>query len=180
MEQALKSHLLNKEIVDMEFFNLNDSYLIINPASQWVFDGGVQIKFTDSVFSIGWEYESEGFDFSMENTIDVFLGDEEYFPVAAKQIPGISRLIGSKITDAKIKWDYYQNMDEEGEIIPEKIFIPVELLLTFETHDTLQLALVSYQIKENPFGLTELQYNQSGELLISLNEVLTIKETSHQ
>ena len=179
MEQELKSHLLNKQIVDIEFFNVNDSYLILDPASKWVFDGGVQINFTDSVFSIGWDYESEGFDFSLENTIDAFLGDEEYFPVAAKQIPGIKQLIGSNITDVKIKWDYYQNMDEAGEIIPEKIFIPVELLLTFES-DTLQLALVSYQIKDEPFGLTDLEFNQSGELLVSLNDIMPIKETDHQ
>ena len=180
IEQELKSHLLNKEIVDIEFFNLNDSYLVINPESKWVFDGGIQINFTDAVFSIGWDYESEGFDFSMENTIDDFLGDEEYFPAGTKQIPGIVKLIGSNIKQVNIKWDYYQNMDEEGEIIPEKIFIPVELLMTFETDETLQLALVSYQIKDEPFELTDLEFNQSGELLVSLNDVVAIKETSHQ
>jgi hypothetical protein len=180
IEQEIKSHLLNKEIVDIEFFNVNDSYLVLNPESKWVFDGGIQIDFADAVFSFGWDYESEGFDFSMENAIDEFFGDEPFFPAEAKQIPGISKLVGSKITEVNIKWDYYQNMDEEGEIIPEKIFIPVELLLKFETGDALQLALISYQIQDEPFGLMDVEFNQSGELLIALNDEVLIKETSHQ
>ncbi|WP_294671318.1 hypothetical protein [uncultured Fluviicola sp.] len=169
IESDIKSYLVNKKITNITFFNINDSYLDFEQKSMWVIDGGIQIDTDSETFGFGWNYEQEGFDFVLNTTIDTLLGEAPAYEVDLKRNSGINSIIGSEIIDVEFEWDFYQELDENGALKEEKIYIPVMLLLQFRSNDFLQLALIDFEIQEEPFNIVNPKFDLTGELLISHN-----------
>lgn len=176
IELKIKSALLNKKITDIEFYNINDSYLVFDENAQWVFDGGIQIKHESGLFSFGWDSENQGFDYAIDKSIDSLIADLPFYSVDAKKIAGISSLIGSEVETIDFEWDYYQEFDENAELKEEKIYVPVQMNLTFKFNNFLQIALIDFTIKENPFEIVNPVFNLAGQLYISLNKNIYIRK----
>lgn len=174
IESSIKSYLLNKKITNIKFFNINDTYLDFEQKSMWIIDGGIQIDIDHGIFSFGWNYEQEGFDFVLDKTIDTILGEAPAYEVDLKRNSGLVSIIGSEISDLEFEWDFYQEYDENGELKEGKIFFPVMLLLKFRSNDFLQLALIDYEIQEEPFNIVNPKFDLGGELLISHNARIKI------
>ncbi len=174
IESNIKSYLVNKKITNITFFNMNDNYLDFEQKSMWVIDGGIQMDTDSGIFSFGWNYEQEGFDYVLDKTIDTILGEAPAYEVDLKRNSDLVALIGSEISDVEFEWDFYQELDENGELNEEKIFIPVLLLLHFKSNDFLQLALIDYEIQEEPFNIVNPKFDLTGELLISHNTRIKI------
>lgn len=170
LELKIKSHLLNKKITDIEFYNINDNYIVFDPDSKWVFDGGIQVKFENDYFSYGFDQQSGGFDFSLEQPIDKLFRDLPFYSINAKNINGIAALLNSEIEDVSLKWQFYREFDENGELKEEKIYVPVEFGLKFNCGNTLQLALFNFELRKDTFEIVNAEYNLAGTLLISLNK----------
>ena len=173
-ETQLKTHILNKKITDIEFYNINDNYFVFDPESTWVFDGGIQIKFDNEVFSFGWNNAERGFDYSIENTLEDFFGDLDTYPIEAKKIEGANNLIGLEILDLEIEWGFYREYDENFELKDEKIYMPVGLLFKFSDNKFLNVALIKFAVTKDPFKIVNAQYDLDGGLYISLNNDLEI------
>jgi len=174
LESKIIERLLNKRILDIEFYNINESYFVFDPKAIWVIDGGVQIKFEDGFFSYGWDYENGGFDLSLNKSIDKLFGEAPFYSLDAKQIKGVSVLIGLEIEEVNIKWDYYREFNEDGELKDEKIYVPVELIFRLNRGKILHLALINFGIKNNPFEIVNAEYSLDGKLLIALNKEIEI------
>ena len=156
-------------MTDIEFFNINDDYFVFDPNSKWVIDGGVQIRFGEEIFSFGWDETNEGIDYSIENKLEKQLGELPFYSLDAKKVNGINSLIGKEIKDVELKWQYYQEYDDDFELKEEKIYTPVEIILRFESDEFLQLAIISFQIKKDPFEIVNAIYDLNGQFLVSLN-----------
>lgn len=174
IESDIKSYLVNKKITNITCFNMNDTYLDFEQKSMWVIDAGIQMDVDNGVVSFGWNYEQEGFDFVLDKTVDKLLGEAPVYEVDLKRNSGLAALIGSEISDVEFEWDFYQELDENGALKEEKIYIPVMLLLQFRSNDFLQLALIDYEIQEGPFNMVNPKFDLTGELLISYNTRIEI------
>jgi len=179
LEDKIKSHILNKKITDIGLYNINDSYFEFDPVSKWVIDGGFQINFDNEIFSFGWDKESEGFDYSLEKSVDKIIGETPHYEIGAKQVDGISCLIGSVIEDVSFKWQFYQVYNDEGELQEENIHVPVEFILKFQTGDFIQFSLILFRINKDPFELIEVEYDLAGRLLVSLNNEIEITNSNN-
>lgn len=64
--------------------------------------------------------ENLSFGYSLNREISDFLKGAECYSLGAGEIDGIATAIGAEIKEVGIKWDFYQEFDEEGEIKEEK------------------------------------------------------------
>lgn len=174
LEETIKSYLISKKVTDIEFFNINDDYYEFDPESKWVIDAGIQIRFGEDVFSYGWETEHEGLGYSLGRELKTILGDANYYELDAKSKTNIRSLIGKEINDVKINWSYYREYDENFVLKEEKTFVPVEIILTFDEDVFLQVAIIDFQIKVEPFEIVNAVHHINGNFLISFNELTKI------
>lgn len=176
LEQKIKTLILDREITAVRVFNVSDTYIEFIPGEQWVLDGGIQIEFDNDFICMGWNSENQGFDFSFARPITDILGDAPYYQVDPPEVKGVSDLQGSRITDCQIKWEFFQELDEEGEPMEEKVFTPVEMLLNFDSAASLQLATISLEVDRHSFTIARAEFNIFGRLLLNVNKKVEISE----
>jgi hypothetical protein len=176
LEQSVKEKVLDKEITDIKVFNVDDSYSEFVPDSQWVVDGGIQIEFGNQFICVGWNFVNAGFDFSLSKTADQILGEAPYYQINLQKMKGLADFVGSRIRDIKFKWEFYQELDEEGKPKQEKVYTPVELLLEFDYNAFLQIAEIEFRINPKVFEISTAKFNIFGQLLLSVNKRIEINE----
>ena len=169
LENYFRSKFLNKKLTEIEFYNTNDQFYVFNEDSKWVVDGGVQINFGDEVFSYGWETDFEGYNYSFEKSFEELIGESDQYAIGAKDVKGISNLIGKTVTNLALKWQFYQEYDEEGELKDEKTFVPVELIIQFDFEDLLHFALIDFGIDMETNNIENAVYDLGGNMLLSIN-----------
>lgn len=177
-ELKIKKHLMGKTIKDIELYNINEDYYVFDPERTLVIDGGIEFIFEDSSFCYGWDFANGGYDYSLEHKLELLLDEAPHYALEAKQLESISRLIGDKIQDVDFKWDYYQDYDENGELKEEKIFVPIELILTTVLSKTIQIALIGFRINKDSLELVDPKYDLEGEILFNLGNTLNIEKLS--
>lgn len=176
LEQKIKALILDRAITGIKVFNVSDTYIEFIPGEQWALDGGIQIEFENDFICLGWDFVNQGFEYSLSKTITEILGDAPYYQIDPTEVKGVSDLLGARITDCKIKWEFYQELDEEGEPGEEKIFTPVELFLSFDNETFLQLATISLEVDRQSFTISRAEFNIFGRLLVSVNKKVEISE----
>lgn len=176
LEQQIKTLIIDREITGIKVFNVSDTFIEFIPGVQWALDGGIQIEYGKNFICLGWDFESQGFDFSLSKPVTEILGEAPYYQIDPPEVKGVSDLQGSRITECKIKWEFYQELDEEGEPKEEKIFTPVELFLSFDSGAFLQLATISLEVDRQSFTISKAEYNIFGRLLVSVNNKVEISE----
>lgn len=172
LEKAIKESLLNKQLTDIEFFIIGPRYLSPDEEHTWIIDGGVELKLDDTIFSFGWDETQAFFDICSE-PLDKLTGETKIQNLEAKNITGISALIGHKIKDLHFKWNFYYEYDDNFELIDEKKYMPFEIVLEFDNNSTVQIATVLFRAQNNT--ITDLVYDSQGQLLVSLNKLHEIK-----
>ncbi|WP_430817796.1 hypothetical protein [Carboxylicivirga sp. RSCT41] len=172
----IKQKLLGKTISTIRLFNINDDYYAFYEDSHWVFDGGIQFCIDDAIVCWGYDYEKEMMELSFDKEITDKLEGTKHYQVDSKNIKGISELQGATIKDVSIKWEFYQNIDENFEPYGDKIYAPIEIVLYFDFNMTLQLALIDFEIDEQAFKMVQPTYDLEGEMLYSFNKQIKINE----
>lgn len=176
LELRIREHILDREITSIKVFNVNDSYVEFIPEVQWVVDGGIQFEFGNQTMCIGWNFENEGFYFSTTKPIAQILGETPFYQIEPSGLKGISKFIGAQIKDLRIKWEFYHEFDEEGELKSEKIYTPVGLLLEFDFNEFIQIAEIGFEVDHQKFAIINAEYNIFGRLLLSVNKKVEISE----
>ena len=118
IEKQIKDYLVNKKITDIEFYVISPNYLCPDPDHVWILAGGVELKFDEDKFAFAWSQEKEFYDINT-NDIKELTGDLNLDFLEAKNIKGINSLTGKSIKDIEFKWNFYQDMDENFEVIEE-------------------------------------------------------------
>lgn len=168
-ESEIRNNLIGQTITKINAFNFNHDFTTLNPKSKWVIDGGIQLELNDRIFSFGWNFDNEGFEYSFEN-IGVLFGNQQVF--ALNDIDHtINRTVSCcKIVDVELEWGFYSLLNEDFEVSNEKMYMPVHLNLKLNNQlfFNLALVLVNYQ-NETELPIIE-QLDLGGELFISINE----------
>lgn len=167
-----KSIFLSSQLMDLKIFQVNQFYYQEKSGNLFVFEG-IEMKFSKSFFSIGFssEYEYNMFQATSFHELYDHENDREINTVETQKL---SRLIGKKIVDVHFKTATFNEVVDYTMKV-EKVTKIVDVLLTFETSETLQIATVNYDYEENKLP-KNYRYDITGELLISLNNTIEIKK----
>lgn len=167
-----KSIFLSSYLMDLKIFQVNQLYYQEKSGNLFVFEG-IEMKFSKGFFSIGFSSEYEYNMFQATPFHELYEGENDR-EINTTETQKLSGLIGKKIVDVSFKTaDFNEVVDYTMKV--EKVTKIVEVLLTFETNETLQIATVNYDYEENK-PPKNYRYDITGELLISLNHIIEIKK----
>jgi hypothetical protein len=166
-----KSIFLSGELLGLKVFQVNNSYYVLDKINHWIVDGGIEFKFKKGCFSIGFSSDFEQHTFQSTSFKELYKNknEEELKPEETKKI---TSLIGKKVIDVKFKTIGFDEIVDYTMKV-EKVKKLVEVILTFEDKETLQIATINYDYKENKPS-KNYRYDVSNELLISLNNTTEI------
>ena len=172
-EQSIRNFLLNKTVSGIEFFIINEKYYVFDEARIWVIDAGVEIGLGEERFCFCWDPEKEIYAHHFGKMADL-LDDVHPADLDDSNPAGIKSLVGQKITDVQMQWNWYSDLDENFEPLEHKNYIPVELIITFENGHTLQLAAVDYGIDVVNKKMKNVVFDSERSFLVTLNHVMKI------
>jgi hypothetical protein len=168
--------LFNNQILkDIKFYNTKENYLALEEDHKWVVQGGVEFIFENNIVSFGWNSEMH-LNEMIESDLDALLGEMDVFDIELDLQEEFENLKGKKIEEVSFNWTWYQKLDDDMELTDEKIDIPQEIKVVFEDKTQLQIASILFNLKEN--HLLNAVFDPQGNILISLNVPLEIKETT--
>lgn len=167
-----KSIFLSSHLMDLKIFQVNQYYYQEKSGNLFVFEG-IEMKFSKGFFSIGFSSEYEYNMFQATPFHELYEGENDR-EINTTETQRLSVLIGKKIVDVSFKTaEFNEVVDYTMKV--EKVTRIVEVLLTFETNETLQIATVNYDYEENK-PPKNYRYDITGEILISLNHIIEIKK----
>lgn len=165
-----ESIFLSSELIDLKIFQVNDFYYHEKSENLFIFEG-IEFKFNKGFFSIGFSSEYEYNLFQATPFTELYDNENEE-EINIEETKKMSNLIGKKVVDVKFKTlDFNEVIDYTMKL--EKVTKIVEVILHFENNETLQIATINYNYeKDKP--PKNYRYDITGELLISLNNIVKI------
>jgi hypothetical protein len=171
MEIKIEEILMSGPVEAVGVFNVNNTYFEIENENLWIIDGAFQVKYPESCLQMGW---SPMYNMFIPTTVEVkpVAGQLNFKELTQGAIPKLHNLRGKKIIDHSSKWVSFEVWDDEADAFVEEHAL-VELLLTFESNEKLQIATVAYQMLDSDTP-GNFRYDPMAELLISLNTIIEI------
>ena len=165
-----ESIFLSSELIDLKIFQVNDFYYHEKSENLFIFEG-IEFKFNKGFFSIGFSSEYEYNLFQATPFTELYDNENEE-EINIEETKKMSNLIGKKVVDVKFKTlDFNEVIDYTMKL--EKVSKIVEVIIHFENNETLQIATINYNYeKDKP--PKNYRYDITGELLISLNNIVKI------
>lgn len=167
-EKQFQSTFKSSDLIEIKLFNVNDNYFGFPKKGLWIIDGGIELKFRNTSFSLAWNQDTDSFSFE-NKSFDKIYEEDNYTELDVEFIKVLNK---KKISNAKLKWveydiilDYTMATKKESKL--------VELKLEFESNEKIQIATIDYELEENS-SPKNYSYDINGELLISLNNEIEI------
>jgi hypothetical protein len=179
LENKIIYYLTGKELTGIEFYTINDKYWVFNEDHTWIVDCGINLDFQDTSFSFGWNNEKGFYDHHF-GKIENLAGEFIIKDLEATNIEGIKNLVGKKIKDVKVQCNYYFDLDENYVPTEHKNFMPMEIILTFDTGEVLQLASISFEIDKESRQMKNIIFDSEGEFLITLDKPIEVLNESSE
>lgn len=170
---VLELNFLGKKLTSIQCYNVKEKYVVLNPNTLAVIDGGIELTFEEHKLVIGWNAEMELFDV-VTNSIEPLLGDLEHHSIDSTELPIGQSLIGSKLISMDTKWNWFQELDAKSKPVGQKQHILKEVIFTFQSGHMLQIAAIQYTIEDKK--LSNVHYDSQGELLLSYNQIIEIAD----
>ncbi len=170
----LESWLKGEQLFKIEFYNVNENYFVFDP-NTLIVDGAVVLDFGVKKLVIGWNEERELLDSTTE-PMTTLLGNLEYYKIEDDGQEIANALIGRKIVSSRVKWNWYNEIDENLEFIAGDRYIIEDIVLEFEDGAHIQIATVEYTIEEG--RISSPVYSSQGEILVTTKEILEIQTIS--
>ncbi len=171
LENFVRNYLINKTLTDLELYTINPDYFAHDPNHTWIIDGGISIKIDEDEFSFGWDSKKELVNM-LPAHISSLTGELEINDLDAKQADELGLLIDKKIDKVHFKWNFYQELDDNMELIEVKKYIPFEIVISFDNGSNLQLSAINFDFDGTT--VSNFRYDSQKELLISVNKPLSI------
>ena len=162
-DDLLKSKTVNKTLKEIKVYNHHQPYPFIEKNEAVVISAAVELTFDDAVIAFHWHAEDHIFNFSFQS-VEL---DEEWDDIEVTNIDTYSNLRQQTIQDIETNWTYFQRLDENFEIIDEKLFVPQELIINFSNGSQLQIACVDFNVDPASSDLINLSYNMNSGILVS-------------
>ncbi len=173
IEKKFKELFVNQIVKDIKFYHVNDNYMAIDPDHKWVIEGGVEFVFENYSISLAWNNDMQLYDIIQGEIVEL-TGELDIYEMDFSDHPNVLKIPGKKIEDIKFSWTWYQQMDEEMELVEEKTYIPQEIRIQFEGDLLLQVATIVFQSRD-----TQIQkpiYDSQSMILITINQPVEIIE----
>lgn len=174
----LQNLFTNNKLSNIEVFNATQKYFEIKENHTWIYKGGIELSFGETVFALAWDHGNDSYDYNLDGGVKALLKDLDFYPVDIKQVDPIAALVDQKITKVDFEWEFYQDFNEDGEMGEEKFYVPIGINLEFENNDLLQIATIETRIEAESLNLIDPLYNLCGDLLISFNNPIEIEQQS--
>ncbi len=167
-----ESIFLSGKLIDLKIFQVNQFYYEEKSQNLFIFEG-IEFKFNKGYFAIGFSSEYEYNMFQATSFKELYENENE-FEINSEETKKLSSLIGKNVVDVKFKSvDFNEVVDYTMKL--EKVSRIVEVILHFENNETLQIATINYDYeKDSP--PKNYRYDITGELLISLNNIIKINQ----
>ena len=158
--------------LNVELFNINDSYLELESRDLWGIDGGIQFTFPKGIIQIGWCPKTEMFLLSQDD-IKKNEAEYEYKELRKGKITKIHNLIGKKVINSDFKWLQFDFWDNDADNFIAKNML-VGLVLEFDSEDIIQIVLADYALDEQEEPVN-ISYDLTAEILITLGERMSVE-----
>ncbi len=167
-EEIIKSG----KLLNIELFNINDSYFEIENSDLWLIDGAIQLTFPSGIIQIGWSEDHDLF-FTTHKDLKLSNGELTFKELTEGKISKIHNLRGKRVVDFELRWIPFEIWDDESDDFKETQTL-MEMILEFDSKEKIQFATVNYDFNpdEDPVNFT---FDLVTELLISLQEKIEIK-----
>jgi hypothetical protein len=175
LESSIKNVLLNKELSAIEFYNINEKFWVFDEEKVWVIDCGVQLTLGEQQFCFAWSDEKQLYEHHIGKLEDL-TGELPFHGLEAMEVESVKELIGKKISDVKIQWNFYHDLDENYEPTEHKNYMPMEMILHFDNGSILQLAAIEFTVDTEKKMISNATFDSTGNFLITLNHLMKIKE----
>lgn len=176
IDKSFENSLNHQELLEIRYFNINDDYIIFDSENLLIIDGSVLLQFSHTKLTLGWNANLELFD-SVEEDASVLLKDSNFYELDIDNEVLTKKFIGKTIQSTSVKWNWYQDLNDDYEPDGPQMNIIEELVLTFEDGSSLQIATVRYTLHQK--NITDLEFDPQGQLMISANNVRNIATYAH-
>lgn len=166
--EIIKAKLIGKTIKHVEFYNVAEHYFAID-TNKIAVDGAVVISFEDETLAIGWNKKQELIDCVFGNAEDL-LQDIPFYQL--EEVDQDFNLSGETVQTVDIRWNFFEEFDDNFEIIPGKNYIIEELYLGLSNEKSLQVAAVNCEIAHG--AINYIEFNVQGNLLVVVDEKMEI------
>ena len=171
LQAEFESIFLSGALKAVNLFQVNDKYFHLPEKGLWIIDGGIELVFPGGTCCIGWSSDYESFVFE-KTAFDIIYLQDNFVQFDPESIPNLSQLSGHSILSMNFKSiDVESILDYTMRTETEKRF--VEIVLEFDNHSYLQIALVNYSLVKNE-SPKDFIIDLHGELLISTKEIIEI------
>ncbi len=176
IDMSFESSINHQELLEIRYFNINDDYFIFDSENLLIIDGAVLLRFSHTKLTLGWNANLELFD-SVEEDVSVLLKDSNFYELELDNEVLTKKFIGKTIQSTGVKWNWYQDLNDDYEPDGPQMNIIEELVLKFEDGSSLQIATVRYTLNQK--DITDLEFDPQGQLMISANNIRNIPSYAH-
>ncbi len=170
IENQFKSSMTDAKLVDIRLFQVNDYYYNLPDKKLCIIDAGIEFIFDLDSFSFAWNQELEAFNFRKNEFIQTYQ-DDNFRELNHELIKSLGK---DKIVEVDFKWIDYEIIIDYTMTTKKESGL-VEILLTFESGDSLQIATVGFEFNKDNFP-DKFYYDITGQLLLSVNNYIDIEQ----
>ena len=170
-EQSVDEIITSGQLQKVHLYQVNEAYWELDDTDLWIIDGAIELQFPSGTLTIVWSTDYNMFITTDRGTAKL-LGELDHKELQQGKISKIHKLAGKTVQDMQCKWVPFEVWDDEADDFVEQTTL-VELLLTFNSKEKIQIAAVDYQIddEENPVGF---RYDLMSEMVIVLQHPIPI------
>ncbi len=175
LKQTLESIILSGPLMEVNFYQVNDSFFEFSNEGIWIIDTGIELKFPSGIISAAWNSKLECY--VIENkSVKTIYGQDNLHQLDNKNISKFKKHVGLNVVDSSFKsMEFEYVVDYTMRTEKEERF--VELILEFQNKSKIQIAFINYSLEENK-GPDNFSFNIITELLISTKKIMEIKNVS--
>ena len=166
--QSIENRLAGKIVSGVKLYNVAEHYYAID-TNKIAVDGAIAISFEEETLVIGWSKKQELIDCIFGKPADV-LEDMPFYEV--EDVQHVFDFAGETIQSMNIKWNFFEEFDDNFEIIEGKNYIIEELILSMSNDRSLQIAAVNCEIAHG--AINYIEFNAQGNILVVVDEVMEI------
>jgi hypothetical protein len=170
IENQFKSSMTDAKLVDIRLYQVNDHYYNLPDKKLCIIDAGIEFIFNLDSFSFAWNQELGAFNFRKNEFIQTYQ-DDNFRELNHELIKSLGK---DKIVEVDFKWIDYEIIIDYTMTTKKESGL-VEILLTFESGDSLQIATVGFEFNKDNFP-DKFYYDITGQLLLSVNNYIDIKQ----
>lgn len=172
-EEQIKQIITSGPLAKINFYQVNEVFFELSEDGYWLIDTGIELIFPSGTISAAWNSTLDCFELKNDIVKNMYTGDN-LFQLETKNMNSLNRFIGLNVVETNFKTkgiEYIVDYTMRTEI--EKQF--VELILTFQNKEKIQIALVNFTLEENK-APTDFAYSINTSVLISTKKIIEIND----